>query len=119
MKRILIVDDNPSVREVLKRYLEKSGMQVLPVATGAEALEIAEIPSFKVMLLDLGLKDMPGMEVLKRVRQKRPDISVIVVTGCHEESEARQAFDNGALEYVTKPVDFEHLIRVIEMQLQD
>ncbi len=119
MNRILILDDNPAVREVLKRHLENKGYTVLAVATGAEALEIAEIPSFKIVLLDLGLKDMPGMEVLKRLKQKRPEIAIIVVTGCHEEEEAKRAFELGALDYITKPVDFNSLFRVIESQLQD
>lgn len=119
MNRVLILDDNPAVREVLKRHLEHKGYTVLAVATGAEALEIAQIPSFKVVLLDLGLKDMPGMEVLRLLKHKRPEIAIVVVTGCHEEEEARRAFELGALEYITKPVDFESLYRVIDSQIQD
>ncbi len=119
MKKILAVDDHPAILEILKVCLEERGYAVTTAFDGHAALGMIERELFQAVLLDLGLKDMRGMEVLREIKKQTPRLPVLVITGCHEESEARCAFELGALEYITKPVDFEYLCRVLEFQLQN
>ncbi len=121
-KTLLVVDDEPGVLGLMKRRLEMSGYPVVTAETGHEALDairsVAEKRHLPIaaVLLDLALRDMNGLEVLRQMKQIQPSLPVIMVTGSHDEEEARQAMQAGALEYLTKPVSFDYLLNVLAMQ---
>lgn len=108
-KIILVVDDDAAIVKMLRLQLEKEGHASLAASTGKEAVEIAATTGLAMVLLDLGLPDMPGFDVLAAIKKLKPGLSVIIVTGNHQESEARKAFELGALDYVTKPIDMPYL----------
>ena len=117
--KILIVDDDSGVVNFLKTALSLKGYSVISVSSGQEALMLKNYETFKIVLLDLGLKDVSGMKVLEQIGKYNPNLPVIMVTGCHEEAEARRALELGALDYITKPVDMNYLTRVLDLQFLD
>ena len=113
--RILVVDDDPHVLEMLVEYVRGKGFEVLGVADGEEALR--RLPEFRphLVLLDLFLPGLSGLETLQRIRALRRDTRVVVVSGTEDVEIARQAMVLGAVEYVTKPVDLTYLDSVPEI----
>ena len=114
--KILVADDDDTVAKFLETALGLKGYAVTVVSSGQEALEWTGRGIFKIILLDLGLKDMSGMRVLEQIKKYSPALPVIMVTGCHDETEARRALELGAFDYITKPVDMNYLIRVLDLQ---
>ncbi|MDO5682010.1 MAG: response regulator transcription factor [Propionibacteriaceae bacterium] len=104
---VLVVDDQPQIREVLKAYLEADGFTVAEAATGAAALAAVEAESPDMILLDVGLPDIDGVEVLRRVRAlsdpARSGAFVMMVTARSEEVDKLVGLAVGADDYVTKP----------------
>lgn len=100
--RILVVDDEPQILRFLKPSLSAAGYDVLPAETGAEALKLAALKSPDIILLDLGLPDKDGKDVIRELRiwSKTP---IIVVSARDRESEKVDALDLGADDYVNKP----------------
>ena len=78
---ILVVDDNPEDRKSLKRILESAAYSVVEAGSGKDALAAIEKTTFEFMILDLGMPDMDGFDVLRRVRYKHPELRIIVVSG--------------------------------------
>ena len=115
-KIVLVVDDEPSILGLLKTWLESEGFAVLTEKTGQAAIEVVGRTKLHAVFLDLGLHDIEGMEVLCRIRKLCPWLCVVVVTGCHEESQARRAIQMGAWDYVTKPINFNHLKNILLLQ---
>ena len=114
---ILIVDDDPAILKSMGALLEKSGYEVGRASDGHEGLELHEAHGHDVVLLDLELPDLSGMEVLEQLRTR--DASVILFTGYGDIESAVQAMQLGAEDFLTKPVDLPHLIAVIERALQN
>jgi len=113
--RILVVDDAPDILEMLVEYLRGKGLEVLGVADGEEALR--RLPEFRphLVLLDLLLPGLSGLETLQRIRALRRETRVVVISGTEDVEIARRAMDLGAVEYVTKPVDLTYLDSVLEI----
>jgi DNA-binding response OmpR family regulator len=99
---VLVVDDEPGIRSVLRAYLTGEGYAVLEAATGAEALRLAQDPDVALVLLDIGLGDLDGLEVL-RVLRGSSQVYVILVTARTEEVDKLIGLGVGADDYVTKP----------------
>ena len=117
LKTILIVDDDEAVAKVIKGHLEPEGYAVRIKGTGQAAIETAQsVDTLYAVLLDLGLPDMNGMEVLSMIKRKKPNLNVIVVTGSHDEAMGRRACELGAWDYVTKPIDFNYLRNILLLQ---
>ena len=108
-KIVLLVDDEPAVLKVIKSMLEYEGYAVLTEQTGEAALETIRNTRLMAVLLDLGLQGMGGFDVLKQIKQIHSSLPVIIVTGSHNESDARRCFELGAWDYITKPIDFQYL----------
>jgi len=107
---ILIVDDDKSVRGFLEKFLKLKGCQrIKSAATGQDALRIIGQEGFKLVLLDIQLPDMGGLEVLRQIRQMNKDIPVIMITGFPDESKAREMIKEGAYDYIIKPFDLDYL----------
>ncbi|MFP5416767.1 MAG: response regulator [Actinomycetes bacterium] len=103
--RVLIVDDEPQIRTVLRAYLEADGFEVAEVGTGADALREVSRPgakSVELVLLDIGLPDLGGLDVLRKVRATS-DVFVILVTARSEEVDKLIGLSVGADDYITKP----------------
>jgi DNA-binding NtrC family response regulator len=103
MKKILVADDESIIRENLERILREEMYQVTSVGSGTEALSILEEESADVVLLDLNLPDMPGIEVLRKVKELDPELLVIIITGYASVESAVEALKLGAYDYIKKP----------------
>ncbi|MEI2730888.1 MAG: response regulator transcription factor [Dermatophilaceae bacterium] len=103
-RRVLVVDDEPSIRAVLAAYLRAEGFHVTEAATGAEALRVCGLreQAPDLVLLDIGLPDIDGLEVLRRLRTTS-DVYVVLVTARTEEVDKLVGLGVGADDYVTKP----------------
>ena len=100
--RVLVVDDEPMVREVLARYLEKEGFEVQTAEDGESALAAFEASPPDLVLLDLMLPRIDGLEVFRRMRERRP-APVIMLTAKGDETDRVVGLELGADDYVTKP----------------
>lgn len=111
MDRILIVDDIPDNIFLLQIFLESEGYQVEVADNGFEALEKIEADPPDLVLLDVMMPEMNGLEVTRRIRQNHslPFIPVVLVTG-HFQPTASEGFDVGADGFIRKPVDFTELL---------
>ena len=99
---LLIIEDDPQLQMLLSTTLESQHYQVLALTTGQEGLIAARHKQPSLLILDLGLPDIDGQEVISRLR-KWSEVPIIVLSARNQESEITQALDNGADDYLTKP----------------
>ncbi|GAB4505217.1 MAG: hypothetical protein Fur0043_22120 [Anaerolineales bacterium] len=111
--KVLIVDDDPGLRASLADILALKGFEPLLAETGQAALEAARRDEIAVALIDLRLEDLPGLEVLRRVKEISPSTECILLTGHASQDSAIQAIDAGAYSYLQKPFDIEQLLLTI------
>jgi DNA-binding NtrC family response regulator len=116
--RILVVDDEPSARSGLAKLLDQEEYEVDTAADGLLALELVAERTPALILTDLKMPNMDGMELIARIREKNPEIPVIVATAFGDVSSAVQAMRAGAEDYLTKPIDFDALLLLVERTLQ-
>lgn len=116
--KILLADDDRSLRRVLQFKLEQNGYQVTAVKDGASALDELQSARFDLLLSDIRMPKMDGIELLERARQKQPDLKVILITAYATVSQAVQAVKLGAFDYITKPFEDEELLVTIEKALE-
>jgi two-component system, OmpR family, KDP operon response regulator KdpE len=114
---ILVVDDEPPIIRALRAALTARGYPTAVAATGAEALEVLTQQAPAAVILDLGLPDMGGIEVLRRIRDWS-DLPVIVLTAEGAEDRKVQALDDGADDYVTKPFSTPELLARLRAALR-
>lgn len=115
--RVLLVDDEPHFTGFVAEYLGDKGFDVLVAATGEEAL--AGISQFRphIVLLDMMMPGIGGMEALRRIKGQRPDMCVIVVTGLEDLDTARRALASGAANYLIKPFTLDYLDSALALHL--
>ncbi|MDX6302798.1 MAG: two-component system, OmpR family, operon response regulator KdpE [Nocardioidaceae bacterium] len=109
MTRVLVVDDDPAIQRALGIGLRARGYEVLPARDGRTAVQACEQDEPDVVLLDLGLPDLSGVEVLRKVRA-RNQVPVIVLSARHGSDDKVEALDVGADDYVTKPFGMDELL---------
>jgi len=117
---LLVVDDDETNRDMLGRRLTRSGYRVLVAASGEEALAITARERVDLVLLDVMMPGLDGIEVLKRLRRTHSPVAlpVIMVTAKTDTTDAVEALDHGANDYVTKPVDLPLLLARVRAQLR-
>ncbi len=114
-KKVLIVDDDALIRLALQKFIQKQEIEVDTVDTGRKALDKIEADEPHVVLLDLRLADsLDGLEVLKIIKDTRPEINVIIISGQSEVHGAVEAMKLGAYDYLEKPIDFERLQEILD-----
>ena len=116
--RILVVDDEPSARSGLEKLLRQDGYEVDSASEGPLALALASERPPDVVVTDLKMPKMDGVELLRKLREQDPDLPVIVVTAFGDVASAVGAMRAGAEDYLTKPVDFDALALAIERALE-
>ena len=117
MTKILIVDDEPAIRRFLKASLESEGFQLIAAETGAQALASVARDRPDLMVLDLGLPDLDGMDVIRQVRATNP-LPIIVLSVRNDEPGKVAALDLGADDYIVKPFGVEELLARIRAALR-
>jgi DNA-binding response OmpR family regulator len=108
-KAVLLVDDDPKNLKLLAVKLTQEGYRVITAQSGKEALEAISLEKPGLVLLDIMMPEMDGIETLKRIKALDSNIPVAMVTAVWDEEEAKKALQAGAYEYITKPIDTEYL----------
>jgi two-component system KDP operon response regulator KdpE len=116
-KKILVVDDEKTLREFVSRNLAARGFQVFNAANGLEALAIFQTESLDLIILDLMMPHMDGLETCKRIRQAST-VPIIILTALGEEADKVAAFDQGADDYLTKPFGVAELLARVQAVLR-
>ncbi|MFK2825634.1 response regulator [Bacillus sp. B190/17] len=107
--KILIVDDQFGIRILLNEVLQKEGYETFQAANGIQALEIVDNHSPDLVLLDMKIPGMDGIEILKRIKEKDSSMRVIIMTAYGELDMIQQARDLGALTHFAKPFDIDDI----------
>lgn len=111
---VLVVDDEFSIRDNLEQLLKTNGYGTVVSGDGQEALERASEQEFEVVLLDIRMPGLSGLDVLRQLRSDHPDIAVIMVTAVSDVEAAVEACRLGAYDYVTKPFDLDDILMRVE-----
>jgi len=117
--RILVVDDDESIRKVLKTILEDEGYAVDTAGSGKEAIRKSHRKFYNLALIDIRLPDMEGVKLLKKMRDTMPKMRKIVVTGYPSIRSAIEAVNQGAHCYIVKPFDMREVLAAIKKQLRE
>ena len=117
-RRILVVDDEQTVRDFLQRVLETAGYTVITASNGLEALEKMSQFDISLVLLDIMMPGLDGFEVLDHMRQYEENIPVIMLTGIQEVPTKIDSLTLGADDYITKPFSVDELLARIQVKLR-
>ncbi|MEK6564797.1 MAG: response regulator [Candidatus Omnitrophota bacterium] len=116
--KILVVDDDKTVRGFLELFLKTKGFaNVVSAENGEDAIKIVEKENIKLILLDVMLPGMNGVEVLRKIKAINKDISVIMITGYPDEEKAKEAIREGVYDYIIKPFDLFYLELILLTKL--
>lgn len=108
-KNILIIDDERQLLDLLKLFIEENGCNATTEESAEKGLAMIRKQNFDLVLLDINLPDGHGLSVLKGIKNISPNIPVIMITGGSDIEVAEECLKNGAVDYITKPFDFEYL----------
>jgi len=112
--KVLLVDDEADFRAVLHKRLARRGLLVSEAEDGARALEAAAGQAFDVVVLDMKMPGMDGLETLRLLKRDHPSIEVVILTGHANAEAAVSGMDLGAFDYLIKPVDLGELVDKVE-----
>lgn len=118
MTRILIVEDEDRISSFLAKGLESNGFTTSVAETGEIAIALSRTNDFDLMVLDIGLPDMDGFEVLRKLRERDKHMPVIIVTARDTVADTVHGLEGGADDYVTKPFRFEELLARVRARLR-
>ena len=118
--RILVVDDEETIREIVSSMLAGAHFQARQAASGNEALSILESSEeFDLVLSDLMMPEMDGIALLEQVKERYPDMPIVMVTAVHDISIALATMRNGAFDYLTKPFERAQLLNAVGRALEN
>jgi CheY-like chemotaxis protein len=115
--KVLVVDDEPEVRQVLKEFLVSRGYDVSVAAGGMEALALVETVKPDLVLLDVAMPDIDGVETLRQIVEVQPSLPVIMVTANADIGITSKLLALGAVDYVPKPFDLDYLDQAVSIQV--
>lgn len=118
MSRILIVEDEERIASFIRKGLNANGFTTTVVGTGSEAVDHAITGGFELVLLDLGLPDTDGFDVLRRIRGSGVDVPVVILTARDGLRDTVTGLETGADDYVTKPFRFEELLARVRLRMR-
>ncbi len=108
--KVLVIDDEPPIRKLLRMGLSAHGYEILEAPNGRLSLELLEEKKPDLVILDLGLPDMQGLELLRLIRARNEGVPIVVLSSRGDEASKVQALDLGADDYVTKPFGMDELL---------
>jgi DNA-binding NtrC family response regulator len=111
--RVLFVDDEEELVSAVVERLGLRGIEVQGALTGEEALQLIEQRDFDVVVLDVKMPGLGGLEVIKRIKQDHPGLAVVFLTGHGAEEDAEAGLRMGAFQYLMKPIDIEALVQIL------
>jgi DNA-binding response OmpR family regulator len=111
--KILTVDDQMGIDSFFYEFFTARNYEVFNALNGKEALDIVKKEKPKIVLLDIQMRGMDGIETLKKIKEADKDVVVIMVTGVNDEDVKKKALEAGADDYVTKPLSLEYLEKVV------
>jgi len=116
--KILVVDDEGGIRQLLKSELTVDGHDVKTACDGAEALELMEQEKFQLVICDMNMPKLSGLEVLSAIREREPDVEIIMMTGFATVETAVTAMKNGAYDFIQKPFNLDELLALVDKSLE-
>jgi DNA-binding NtrC family response regulator len=116
-KHLLVVDDEKSMRDLLKEYLNEYGYEVTCAANGQDALQIYKQGHFDIIISDLFMEPMDGLELLNKIKESDPDAIFIMITGYPSIKSSIEVIKKGAKDYLTKPFNIDEIKVKIERAL--
>ena len=116
--RVLVIDDEPPIRKLLRVGLSAHGYQIIEASSGKMALELLGEQPPDLIILDLGLPDMQGHELLRMMRARNDSVPIVVLSSRDDEAGKVQALDSGADDYVTKPFGMDELLARLRAALR-
>jgi len=119
MERILVVDDEVEVCNTLKKFLTSNGYEVYTALDGETAVSKTKEVRPHIVLLDIIMPGMGGIDTLKEIKKVDPAVGVIMVTAVVDEKLAKRALELGAYDYITKPLDLNYLETVVMVKMID
>jgi two-component system response regulator PilR (NtrC family) len=118
MEKILIIDDEKSVLDMLNVVFKKEGYRVKKSLSAQKALELIDGEDFDLIISDIRLPQISGMELLRKIKEKKPEIPVVMITAFGTIKQAVEALKAGAIDYVVKPFDVEELKIIVSQGLE-
>ena len=118
MKSVLVIDDDPLIRKTLSSYLSKKGFEAVVAEDGEEGIQKYQEHIPDLVILDIRLPDVDGLEVLGRIREKNPNAGIIIMTAYDDMKTTIEAIKSGAFEYLVKPLDYVELDLTIDKAFQ-
>src|SRR5687767_13927719 len=115
--KVLVIDDEPSIVELFTDYLTGQGFDVIPAGGGEEGLDRLRLDSPDMVLLDMRMPGLDGLETLRRIRKSNLRVPVLMIYGNDDIAAAKEAIALGAFDYTLKPVDFDYLGRALDKML--
>jgi twitching motility protein PilU len=115
--RILIIDDEPEIRELYRNFLETEDYEITEAQNGQEAFKLAADSQFDLYITDIMMPEMNGVEFMKVLKMIDPDAIVIIVTGFDDMEYTREALNYGAFRFLTKPINMKEFLSVVELGL--
>jgi DNA-binding response OmpR family regulator len=115
--KVLVIDDEPSIVELFTDYLNGQGFDVISAGGGEEGLDRLRLDSPDIVLLDMRMPGLDGLETLRRIRKVNLRVPVLMVSGNDDLAAAKEAIALGAFDYTLKPVDFNYLARALDKML--
>lgn len=118
-KKILVVDDELAVCNMLKKFLTKKGYEATVALSGEEAIEKVRQENPHIVLLDIKMPGIDGVETLKRIREIDKKVGIVMITVVKDDEVGRKCMELGAYDFITKPLSLDYLEKVLTMKLID
>lgn len=116
-RKILIVDDQFGIRILLNEIFQKEGYKTFQAANGVQALDIVKNEEPQLVILDMKIPGMDGLEILKRIKKDNQSIKVIIMTAYGELDMIQEAIDHGAITHFAKPFDIDDILSAVKKEL--